>query len=306
LGASHIASHGVTSRIGANAHADLSVFSFHPVKAIAMGEGGAVTTDDPVTAERLVRARNHGMTRDPKAFTNLAGAFDGQGNPNPWYYEPHRARVQLARQRHPVRARLSQLAKLERFLMRRREIVAAYDGLLAPYAPLVRPLGRTRNCLPAWHLYVARIDFEAAGLTRAQLMRALSNEGIGTQVHYFPVHRQPYYAQRYPATLPGADRYYARCLSLPLSAAMDVRDAGRVVDCAWRAISISEPRKRNGRGFPRPFRIVIPPTPRALGRAGGARCSGSPPRDPLSGKSEMMVCGAWLAIRQRLHAQLLL
>src|SRR6202000_2178288 len=110
---------------------------------------------------------------------------------------------------------LSQLKKLDRFLARRRAIVATYDALLAPYAPALRPLMRSRACLPAWHLYVARIDFAAAGISRGALMRTLSSEGIGTQVHYFPVHRQPYYAKRYGTTLPGADRYYAQALSLP-------------------------------------------------------------------------------------------
>jgi dTDP-4-amino-4,6-dideoxygalactose transaminase len=201
-----------------------------PVKAIAMGEGGAVTTNDPQMAERLVLARNHGMTRDPDAFTNKADAFDEHGRANPWYYELTEPEFNWRANDIQCALGASQLAKLDRFLARRRAIAAAYDALLAPYAPVVKPLGRTRACLPAWHLYVARIDFEAAGVTRAALMHALAACGIGTQVHYFPVHRQPYYARRYPATLPGADRYYARCLSLPLSAAMQESDAARVVD----------------------------------------------------------------------------
>ncbi|MBV9992705.1 MAG: UDP-4-amino-4,6-dideoxy-N-acetyl-beta-L-altrosamine transaminase [Alphaproteobacteria bacterium] len=238
LGASHVTSRGIATRIGSNAHSDLSVFSFHPVKAIAMGEGGAVTTNDPAVAERLVRARNHGMTRDPHAFTNRVEAFDGQGNPNPWYYELTEPEFNWRANDIQCALGLAQLAKIERFITRRRAIVAGYDSLLAPYAPVVKPLGRTRNSLPAWHLYVARIDFEAAGLSRAQLMRALSNEGIGTQVHYFPVHRQPYFAARYGAQLPGADRYYAQCLSLPLSAAMEVGDAERVVEALARNLNL--------------------------------------------------------------------
>ena len=238
LGASHVGSGGSISRIGANKHCDLSVFSFHPVKAIAMGEGGAVTANDPKMAERLVRARNHGMTRDPQAFTNTADAFDAQGNPNPWYYELTEPEFNWRANDIQCALGTSQLAKIERFLTRRAALVAAYDSLLARHAPIIRPLGRTRSSLPAWHLYVARIDFEASGLTRAQLMRALSNEGIGTQVHYFPVHRQPYYAERCPATLPGADRYYARCLSLPLSAAMDVADVERVVEALARNLNL--------------------------------------------------------------------
>ncbi|HWA91621.1 MAG TPA: UDP-4-amino-4,6-dideoxy-N-acetyl-beta-L-altrosamine transaminase [Rhizomicrobium sp.] len=230
LGAAYVGSNSGAGRIGANAHCDLSVFSFHPVKAIAMGEGGAVTTNDPDMARRLVLARNHGMTRDPSDFTNADAAFDDSGEANPWYYELVAPEFNWRANDIQCALGASQLMKLDRFLARRRAVVAAYDGLLGHLAPIVKPLGRTRACLPAWHLYVVRIDFKAAGVTRAALMRALAADGIGTQVHYFPVHRQPYYAQRFGAELPGADRYYAQALSLPLSAAMSEADAERVAD----------------------------------------------------------------------------
>ena len=238
LGAAYVGNNNGVSHIGANAHSDLSVFSFHPVKAIAMGEGGAVTTNDATMAKRLVLARNHGMTRDAEGFTNRDAAFDEDGNPNPWYYELVEPEFNWRANDIQCALGLSQLRKLDRFLARRRGIVAAYDTLLAPYAPILRPLARTRTCLPAWHLYVARIDFEAAGITRAALMRALASEGIGTQVHYFPVHRQPYYAKRFGAELPGADRYYAQALSLPLSAAMDGDDVERVVTALIRNLDL--------------------------------------------------------------------
>jgi UDP-4-amino-4,6-dideoxy-N-acetyl-beta-L-altrosamine transaminase len=238
LGASYVGTTTDPSRIGANAHADLSVFSFHPVKAIAMGEGGAVTTNDPSMAKRLMLARNHGMTRDPGDFSDPDAALDADGNPNPWYYELVEPEFNWRASDIQCALGLSQLGKLDRFLARRRAIVAAYDALLAPHAPILRPLARTRTCLPAWHLYVARIDFEAAGIPRAELMRRLSGDGIGTQVHYFPVHRQPYYAKRLAATLPGADRYYAQALSLPLSAAMDESDAERVVRALVRHLKL--------------------------------------------------------------------
>lgn len=230
LGAAYVGSNSGAGRIGGNAHCDLSVFSFHPVKAIAMGEGGAVMTNDPDMAKRLVLARNHGMTRDPDDFTNIEAAFDENGEPNPWYYEL--VSPEFNWRANDIQCALghSQLMKLDRFLARRRAVVAAYDALLAPYSPTVKTLGRARACLPAWHLYVARVDYKAAGISRAALMRALASDGIGTQVHYFPVHRQPYYAARFGATLPGADRYYAQALSLPLSAAMTEADAARVVE----------------------------------------------------------------------------
>jgi UDP-4-amino-4,6-dideoxy-N-acetyl-beta-L-altrosamine transaminase len=239
LGASYVDGDGAISRIGANAFADLSVFSFHPVKAIAMGEGGAVTTNDPDIAKRLVRARNHGMTREPLDFQNHGDAFDADGKANPWYYELTEPEFNWRANDIQCALGLSQLAKLDRFLARRRAIAACYDTLLAPYAPMLRPTARTHACLPAWHLYAARIDFEAAGISRAALMRALAQDGIGTQVHYFPVYRQPYYAAQHgQARLAGAEHYYAHALSLPLSACMDEDDARRVVDALVRHLKL--------------------------------------------------------------------
>lgn len=225
LGTTYVADDGTMSPVGSNRFADLSVFSFHPVKTIAMGEGGAVTANDPDLAKRLVLARNHGMTREPANFTNAEDAFE-DGVANPWYYELVEPEFNWRANDIQCALGLSQIGKLDRFVAKRRAIAAAYDSLLAPLSPILRPLARTRPCLPAWHLYVVRIDFENAGISRAQLMHALAADGIGTQVHYFPVHRQPYYAKRYNTPdLPGANRYYDTALSLPLSAAMSESDA---------------------------------------------------------------------------------
>ncbi|HEY1632752.1 MAG TPA: UDP-4-amino-4,6-dideoxy-N-acetyl-beta-L-altrosamine transaminase [Rhizomicrobium sp.] len=230
IGTGYVAKDGSVTQIGANVFSDLSVFSFHPVKSIAMGEGGAVTANDPELAKRLVLARNHGMVRDPAQFQN-EDAFDMDGEANPWYYELHEPQFNWRANDIQCALGCSQLGKLGRFVARRRALAAQYDSLFAPYAPLIRPLARTRAALPAWHLYVVRIDFARAGISRAKVMRALAERGIGTQVHYVPVHRQPYYAKRFETPiLPGADRYYARCLSLPLSAAMTVDDAARVAE----------------------------------------------------------------------------
>ena len=229
IGTGFVAEDGSLSQIGSNTFCDLTVFSFHPVKTIAMGEGGAVTANDPELAARLIRARNHGMTRKPDEFVNSADAFDADGTPNPWYYECIEPEFNWRANDIQCALGLSQLGKLGRFVARRRALAAGYDTLLAPLVPLVRPAARTRAALPAWHLYAARIDFERAGISRATVMRELAKDGIGSQVHYFPVHRQPYYAKRYGAlSLPGADRYYDRCLSLPLFAAMSLGDVERV------------------------------------------------------------------------------
>jgi UDP-4-amino-4,6-dideoxy-N-acetyl-beta-L-altrosamine transaminase len=239
LGTAYIANDGTVCPIGANGFSDLSVFSFHPVKTIAMGEGGVVTTNDPDVAKRLVRARNHGMIREPEDFQNLDDAFDAKGRSNPWYYELQEPEFNWRASDIQCALGTSQLGKLGRFVARRRALAALYDLLLAATGPILRPMARTRPCLPAWHLYVARIDFDAAGISRGDLMRALSAQGIGTQVHYYPVHRQPYYARvcKTP-TLPGADVYYENALSLPLFASMLPDDVERVVEALTRLLKI--------------------------------------------------------------------
>lgn len=230
IGTSYISRKGTRHNIGDNAFCDLSVFSFHPVKTITMGEGGAVSTNDEALMRALKLARSHGMTRDPDCFVRQADAFDSEGAVNPWYYELTAPGFNFRATDFQCALGQSQLSKLDRFVSHRRRLAVLYDELLAPLAPLVTPIQRTFNCLPAWHLYVVLIDFAAVGMDRAALMQALADEGIGSQVHYIPLHQQPYYAARYPGlSLPGAEHYYARTLSLPLFATMRNEDVERVV-----------------------------------------------------------------------------
>lgn len=217
--------------VGACASSAMACFSTHPVKAIAMGEGGVVTTNDPVLAERLSRYRNHGMSRDAAGFINRDLAFAADGSANPWYYE-------MAEPGYNYRAPdvlcalgLSQLKKLDRFITRRRQLAALYDRALGALAPLVNRVPKVAWSEHAYHLFAVLIDFAAAGLDRAEVMHRLRSAGIGSQVHYLPVHRQPYYRQRYGMiSLPGADAYYSRCLSLPMFPTMADADVNRVVD----------------------------------------------------------------------------
>ena len=237
IGSTYSADTGGPVQVGACRHGLMAAFSFHPVKTIAMGEGGMITTNDEAVFARLMEDRNHGMTHDVGAFENADLAFE-DGVANPWYYEMRRLGFNYRCSDIHAALGLSQLGKLERFIRRRRDLVARYDRLLDPLAPLVRPLGRRPGTDPAWHLYVALIDFAAAGISRARLMDSLRAEGIGTQVHYIPVHQQPYYRRRYGSrTLPGADGYYARALSLPLFPAMSDGDVDRVVGALDRALS---------------------------------------------------------------------
>ena len=126
---------------------------------------------------------------------------------------------------------LSQLRKLDRFAAARATLAEQYDRRLAALAPAIRRVPRSPSCTPVRHLYPVLIDFPAIGMSRGQLMRRLRGHGIGSQVHYIPVPRQPYYRHRYgDCTLPGADAYYGRTLSLPFFVGMTSDDVDRVVD----------------------------------------------------------------------------
>lgn len=218
------------TRIGDCAYSAAATFSFHPVKTITVGEGGMVTTNDVGLAERMRLARSHGITRDPGSFENVSAAFDSPGRANPWYYEMHDLGYNFRLPDLLCALGQSQLAKLGRFVERRRQLAAAYSAELAPLAPAVRPVPLTPGCEPALHLYAVHVDFDGIGISRREFMEALRSRGIGTQVHYIPVHLQPYYRKRYGAiSLPGAEAYYRQALSLPLFPAMRDEDVTRVV-----------------------------------------------------------------------------
>jgi dTDP-4-amino-4,6-dideoxygalactose transaminase len=220
----------------------MACFSFHPVKTIAMGEGGAIATADTGLAERMARLRNHGMVRDAGRFTEADQAFDSAGAANPWYYEMPEPGFNYRASEIHCALGLSQLTKLDRFLARRRQLADLYDAALAPLAPLVRPVPRPVVGDGGWHLYVVLIDFAGAATARATVMGRLREAGIGTQVHYLPVHRQPYWRRRISAlVLPGADAYYGRCLSLPLFPAMSDEDVVRVVETLSTALKMTIP-----------------------------------------------------------------
>lgn len=210
-------------RVGDCAHSAMATFSFHPVKTIATGEGGMVTTNDANLAERLRRARSHGMTRTPGA--------------DPWLYEMTEPGFNYRLPDINCALGLSQLAKLPRFIERRRTLAALYETALEPLAPVVRLAARPEGSDPVLHLLTMLIDFPAAGRTRRQVVDALAARGIGSQVHYIPVHSQPYWQTRNgPLDLPGATAWYERCLSLPLYPAMADSDVARVVDALGAAL----------------------------------------------------------------------
>ncbi len=207
---------GVEHPVGDGAYSSFASFSFHPVKTLATGEGGMLTTNDADLAAKARLLRSHGMVR----------ASGG----DPWSYEMPELGFNYRIPDVLCALGLSQLAKLDRFVARRRELTALYARLLAEHTPRVRLASSPAHSNPALHLLTVLIDFEAEGLSRRILVESLKTQGIGTQVHYIPVHRQPYYVNRQGlADLPGADAWYARCLTLPLYPAMADDDVERVV-----------------------------------------------------------------------------
>ena len=220
--------------IGAARHSQASCFSTHPVKAIATGEGGVVTTQDVACARHMRRLRSHGLHKDAANFQNIEMAFDGS-TANPWYYEMPELGWNYRLPDILCALGISQLRKLPQFYARRRAIAALYDRLLEPLAPVLQPVRHSGE--HGWHLYVVRIDFERLGRSRRSVMTALREHGVGTQVHYVPVHRQPYYVERYGASdLPGADRYYGSCLSIPLFPTMLDKEVEHVADALHRVV----------------------------------------------------------------------
>lgn len=196
--------------VGNCKYSDMTVFSFHPVKAIAAGEGGMITTNDEGLYRRLLRMRSHGINK-------LDDPFVHPGDAGPWYYEMQQLGFNYRVTDIQCALALSQLRKLDKFLARRLELALRYDTAF----------GDMKNCRPAQasgrarsglHLYILRIKFDAIGMSRAELMEKLRERGIGSQVHYIPVPAHPFYRARQfkPEDYPNANAYYSEALSIPL------------------------------------------------------------------------------------------
>jgi perosamine synthetase len=210
---------GVEYQCGGCAHSDMATLSFHPVKTITTGEGGAVTTNDDALAARLRLLRSHGMTKDSAILTR---------NDGPWYYEMHELGYNYRITDIQCSLGLSQLDKLELFRDRRRHIVRMYNDAFAHSEQLQTPPW-PEHTNPCYHLYPLR--FTEGPERRRRMYDLLMNNGIGTQVHYIPVHWQPYYRGKYgfsEGAFPVAETFYNQVLSLPLYPGMTDEDVERV------------------------------------------------------------------------------
>ncbi|MCD1636354.1 UDP-4-amino-4,6-dideoxy-N-acetyl-beta-L-altrosamine transaminase [Martelella mediterranea] len=204
--------------VGNCAYSDITVFSFHPVKIITTAEGGMALTNDPELAVRMERLRSHGITRDPALMTQ---APDG-----PWYYQQLDLGWNYRMTEMQAALGLSQMDQLDRFIARRRAVADAYDQLLADL-PLRCP-GRMERSESSWHLYIIRLDDPTLHRATFEALRA---DGIGVNLHYIPVHLQPYYRDLgfAPGDFPASEFYYARAISIPLHAGLTDDEQARVV-----------------------------------------------------------------------------
>ena len=227
--ASHaVGAHYLKQPVGDCRYSDICIFSFHPVKTLTTGEGGMLVTDRAEWAALARRLRSHGIEREADHFTEFT-AESGS-----WLYEMQDLGFNYRLTDLQCALGLSQLSRLEAALSRRREIVAAYNAAFAELDWLRVPGLRdpADAATTSWHLYTVQIDFAALGRSRAEVMTALRANGVGSQVHYIPVHLQPWYRKTFGyghGKCPVAESYYARALSLPLFPAMTEADIAYVI-----------------------------------------------------------------------------
>lgn len=222
LGTEYKAESGEWVKVGSCYHSDMTVFSFHPVKSITTGEGGAITTNDPELFEKLKMLRNHGITKNPDEFVNnnIAASL----NPNYWYYEMQMLGFNYRITDFQCALGLSQLGKLDNFILARKKIAQQYDSLFSNIHSVKLP-SKSDRFKPAYHLYVVQVE------KRNEIYRKLISEGVGVQVHYIPVYLHPYYQQNfksYKRSYPSSENYFKQAISFPIYYSLQNKDVIRI------------------------------------------------------------------------------
>ncbi len=214
-------------RIGGTKTADMVCFSFHPVKHITTGEGGAVLTDDDKLATNLRALRHHGLTKDPSLL---------ERNDGPWYYEAQQIGLNARLTDIQCALGLSQLKKLDQFLARRRDIAARYTEAFGDL-PGVRVQSVPTGYDHVYHLYVVHLD--PARHDRLKVFESLRVSGISPQIHYIPLHHQPAIRNKMDksVSLPETERYYAGCISLPMFPSLGEGEQDLVIHTLEKACS---------------------------------------------------------------------
>ena len=197
------------TKVGCCKYSDMTVFSFHPVKIVTTGEGGMVLTNDKDLYEKLVLYRSHGITRDPKLMT---GTADG-----PWYYQQIDLGFNYRMTDMQAALGYSQMQKVNEFVSKRRYLAKRYNELLKNINGIQLP-DQNEDTKSSWHLYVVRVDFSKISKTKNQIFAEMKEKGICLNLHYIPVHTQPYYENLgfKGGDFPNSEKYYEEAFTLPL------------------------------------------------------------------------------------------
>ena len=224
-------------KAGSCSNSDCSILSFHPVKHLTTGEGGAITTNSKEIYEKLLELRTHGMNRN--VFINESMARDEKGNVNPWYYEMHSLGFNYRITDFQCALGLSQFQKLDAFCERRKEIAKAYDK--AFNNSIIKPL-YVFDGKSSYHLYVVRVNFALVSITKAELFNKMREKNIGLQLHYIPINKQPYYVSLGygEEKTPIMDKYYEECFSLPMYPALSDEEQNYVIKSLFEVLAIND------------------------------------------------------------------
>jgi len=214
--------------IGGCQYSDITVFSFHPVKIITTAEGGLATTNDEKLAERMQLFRSHGVTRDAKLITNVS-----EGD---WYYQQVDLGFNYRMTELQAALGVSQMQRLDEFTTKRHILQERYDSLLSGL-PIIKPY-QDKDSYSALHLYPIQIDVDKSGRSRKQIFNKFVENGVNVNVHYIPIHMQPYYQQFgfKEGDFPNSEAYYACTISIPLFYGMTDSQQDRVVSILKKAL----------------------------------------------------------------------
>ena len=203
-------------KVGSCCYSDMTIFSFHPVKSIAAGEGGMITTNDEKIYRKLIRLRSHGINKLDDPYELKEQSKTNKIN-NPWYYEVQELGFHYRINDIQCALALSQLKKIDKFISKRMTIVKKYDDEFSTMKN-IKPFQNLGRKLSSHHLYVVNIDFNSIGKSRAELMHELRDKDIICQVHYIPLPMHPYFRNLgfNPEEYPNSLNYYNNCLSIPL------------------------------------------------------------------------------------------
>jgi UDP-4-amino-4,6-dideoxy-N-acetyl-beta-L-altrosamine transaminase len=210
---------------------DMTIFSFHPVKHITTGEGGMITTNNKEYYERLKLFRTHGITKEKDRLLNYEG---------PWYYEMQELGYNYRLTDFQCALGISQLKKIDKIIQRRRKIVKKYNYEFKDMPEIKIPEINPATSNPAWHIYIIQLNLEKLKVGRKEIFEALRAENIGVNVHYIPVHLQPYYQKRFGyrrGDFPKVENYYSRAITLPIFPMMSDKDIDDVIKAVKKVIS---------------------------------------------------------------------